>query len=476
MARFSQVFRLNKTQAELDFVDVLLQTDNPIFVDPFAISQRPDQWSQQSHRTIVTFFQQVVDHIRRGNHDQAKELLLHLQEPNETRLGLSAGKPQGAGVGYVQAKQIYEALRDSTAVKSGFLTSLEECELMIDGISRDKISDLTTNVIRRHLVTYTTGQCELHNIPTQSMPLPSCFDPDTMQWVSDYYDLPVSKNGPVLLVPKAIVRYDPAYEHQRYYRHFVLNYLQVEHLQAGSSLVHTLRDGRKRVYKKELERTYPLTKEFLYDFSRKHPKVLQDYRDNLKQLELTNLGKEVDPQDESEIARLLTQALRSIPPGGDAASEYHSLMVGMVEFLFFPQLSHPVKEREIHEGRKRIDIVMENSARDGVFHRQHMIHKLPCGFVMFECKNYRTEVGNPELDQLAGRFGVNRGQLGFICCRHFGDRPRFVRACKDTLMDGRGLIVPLDDEAVLRCLQVIEQEGRLNLERELSRMINEIRL
>ena len=42
-------------------------------------------------------------------------------------------------------------------------------------------------------------------------------------------------------------------------------------------------------------------------------------------------------------------------------------MVGIVEFLFFPNLLYPKKEREIHEGRKRIDIVMENGARGGIF-------------------------------------------------------------------------------------------------------------
>jgi hypothetical protein len=38
--------------------------------------------------------------------------------------------------------------RKSEAVRTGLLTSLEECELMVDGVSDDKISDLTTNVLR----------------------------------------------------------------------------------------------------------------------------------------------------------------------------------------------------------------------------------------------------------------------------------------------------------------------------------------
>jgi hypothetical protein len=49
MATFAQHFQLAKSQAELDFVDVVLETGNPFFVDPFAISQRHDRWGQGAH-------------------------------------------------------------------------------------------------------------------------------------------------------------------------------------------------------------------------------------------------------------------------------------------------------------------------------------------------------------------------------------------------------------------------------------------
>jgi hypothetical protein len=51
---FSQTFALHKTQAELDFVDVPVDADIPLFVDPFAISQRTDPLSQSCHDTCTT--------------------------------------------------------------------------------------------------------------------------------------------------------------------------------------------------------------------------------------------------------------------------------------------------------------------------------------------------------------------------------------------------------------------------------------
>jgi len=117
---------------------------------------------------------------------------------------------------------------------------------------------------------------------------------------------------------------------------------------------------------------------------------------------------------------------------------------------------------------------MENAAASGIFHRLHSVRHTPCSYIPFECKNYSNEVANPELDQLAGRFGVNRGQVGFLLCRRFEDRARFVQRCRDTFRDARGLIVGLDDAAITRLLQHIEQGDRPAADVEIGRLIDEV--
>lgn len=474
MNPFSKRFKLGKSQSELDFVDVPIDGDIPLFIDPFAIAQRTDRWSQECHQVLHTFFERVVQEIRSGQSSKARELLLHLSEPNETRLGFSRGKPRGAGIGRDQSEDIFQALSESTAVKTGFLNSLEECELMIEGIAWDKISDLTTNVIRGKLAEYTREQCRLHDIRAQNVPLNPYFDAVHSQWISRYWEVPVAAGRPILLVPKSIVRITPAYDHQRYYRHFVLDYLQAEHLNAHSSLVRTLKNKKRVVYKKDVAATFPCTKENLFQFSRAHPEVLQQYRDHLKKLEEQGPSFEIESEDEEIIAEALATALRAIPPGSDRATEYHRIMTGLVEFLFFPSLLYPVKEREIHQGRKRIDIAMQNGARGGIFFRLHAARQLPCAFVVFECKNYSTDVANPELDQIAGRFSPNRGRIGFICCRSFENRALFVERCRDTFREDRGLVIPLDDQTILRYLDLVEGGRRAELDNEFNNLIDEI--
>ncbi len=475
MPNFSAAFGLAKTQPELDFVDVSLNTDNRLFVDPFALSQKADRWSQDAHHTVVSFFQAIIDSIRQRNEQRARDLLGHLREPNETRLGYSRRRVQGAGIGDMQAEDLFNALRDSTAVQTGFINSLEESELMIEGISHDKISDLTTNIIRGELAAYTLEQCGLHNIATRDVAMPACFNTDLMDWEERYLALPIYKNRPILLVPKSIVRRSSAYKHPQYYQHFVMNYLQREELaNPQSRLVRTLRNGRRRVYKKDLAQRHPRTKAFLYDFSQRHPEVLQEYRESLAQAERRGSSSDVDGPNDAVIAQALINSLRAIPPGDRRAGDYHNLMVGVSEFVFFPNLMHPKKEREIHQGRKRIDILFENGATTGIFVRIPTLRGLPCSYVPFECKNYTTEVENPELDQLAGRFSVNRGKLGFLCCRTFQDRLRFVERCRDTFRDDRGLIIPLDDATVIRLLTLIQTGQRDAIDGLLSELVTEV--
>src|SRR5688572_10739769 len=104
MAKVSEVFGLNRAQSELDFVDVELDADNRLFVDPLGLSQRVDEWSVHAHRTLISFFQTIIDRIRSGHEQEAQDLLYNLSEPNETRLGFSRGRSQGAGIGGYQAR------------------------------------------------------------------------------------------------------------------------------------------------------------------------------------------------------------------------------------------------------------------------------------------------------------------------------------------------------------------------------------
>jgi hypothetical protein len=165
--RVSKYYKLNRTQPTLDFVDVDIVGDIRVFIDPRAIRLLPSQWGDECVSLVQNFFRTVLVAIHEGQHGQARALLSVLREPNETHLGLSRGKSRGRGLGRESVKDVWKALTKSEAVKSGLLEDLEDTILMIEGVSSDIISDITTNIIRQPLIHYTQNMASYYGIPLE---------------------------------------------------------------------------------------------------------------------------------------------------------------------------------------------------------------------------------------------------------------------------------------------------------------------
>jgi len=124
--KISQIYHLNKSQAELDFVDINPSEDLPLFLDPFFLSKKHDNWSVEATLTLRSFFQNVINLIRNNQEAEAKLLFDHLHEPNTTCLGMSRGNPQGKGVGNEDTDKIYDSLLRSRAIQTGLIQDIED--------------------------------------------------------------------------------------------------------------------------------------------------------------------------------------------------------------------------------------------------------------------------------------------------------------------------------------------------------------
>ncbi|MFX0200944.1 MAG: hypothetical protein ACFFCW_32900, partial [Candidatus Hodarchaeota archaeon] len=54
--RISEYFKLQKTQYELDFIDIDLETDIPLFIDPYYLGTCEFPWAISANRTLENFF------------------------------------------------------------------------------------------------------------------------------------------------------------------------------------------------------------------------------------------------------------------------------------------------------------------------------------------------------------------------------------------------------------------------------------
>jgi hypothetical protein len=473
---FSRHFGLDYSQAELDFVDIELTQDQALFVDPYALQVRADRWSVDCTQSIRVYFQKLIDAIRVGDDALALRLLSSLHEPRETRLGLSRAHFRGNAIGADLAREVLAALKASRAVQTGFLRDLSDAELFIPGIGHDRISDLTTGLIRRQLIEYTQQQCGFHGIAlVGSVASGPIWDVELEEWTGEHVALPVADGEKILLVPKMAVRWSTLLTPADYYNNFVLNFLQARELEHPAlGLIKTLKDGRRSVTKKGLKAHFPYSKEFLLQFSEQNPRVLEEYKRLKAQSEPTLTGDASETFDERAFAGAMIRNLEAIPTGGETATQYHRFMKGALEFLFYPGLSQPRIEAEINEGRKRIDILFLNTDRSGFFHRFPNVTRRPATEIIVECKNYSRDLGNPEVDQIAGRFADHRGWLGLLICRRNEAPEQLLARCRDTARERRGYILPLDDVAIIAMLRLVETGHRDQVTGHLDLLLREL--
>jgi len=462
----SQALGLNASQPMLDFVDIDLDLDFPLYIDPAGFRRPRDEFAQRCQDDLRSFFNAVLRALKRGRRAQGLELLQGLREPNEIHFGVSKGEPNGRGLGSGQAQDVLNSLLSSKAAKTGLLKDLNDAALFIEGIGADKVSDMTTNIIRRHLIAYTQEQFSLlgQAIPTK-IPTGLLWDSTTGTWVTDELDfIPVIQGKRVLLVPKRYVRWKGAL-HQaasKYYNNFVTNYIRDDQLRTNGTLVEVIKTKKKppqrKVFKKRIKEKHPLTKPFLAEFSSDHPEEYRKFRASLDRHAAVGVRSLMEVRggtfDETGFCLGLIDALSRVPTGRRHANDYHHLMLGIITYLFYPDLISPALELEINEGRKRIDISYQNSAEFGFFKDRKDDAFTRSREVVIECKNYADDIANPEIDQMAGRFDPRRGRFGLVTCRGIDDGAALRKRLMDVFQAQNGIILCLSDADVIGLLKV----------------------
>lgn len=467
---FSEYFKLGKNQAELDFVDIDPNKDLPLFIDPFVLSSQANDWTEECNACITSFFETLIDFIRDGNDRDALRMLSKLGEPNETCFGLSRSIPSGRGIGTQQANDLLQNIKRSKAVKTGLISDIAELDLFVEKIGPDKISDMTTNILRGLLIKYTQDQCYLHGIELNTKsPSGWIWSPEDKRWGQDYTFLPIIDGKTILLVPKFMVRWSMILNNTDYYNNFVTCFIRDDELKLNGQLVEVLKSGDRRVTKKNIKEKHPKNKDFLATFSEQHPEVLKKYRETKeKQSVITISNNEFIDKitsgetvfNEKDFAQFLQAILKDIKPGDEDASRYHSFMIGVLQFIFDSDFIYPKKERQINDGRKRIDISYTNASIGGFFNRIFTAPNILAQEIMVECKNYTKDPTNPEVDQLRGRFDPRRGNFGLMLYRNTSDKNLLQKRCRDVTLAHAGYIIALDDSDINTLLEYISKGRR----------------
>lgn len=453
--KLSDYFNLNKSQAELDFIDIYIEKDLPFFINPWAVRQWSDDFSIRCHELIWSFFEELINKIKNNDEDWALEMLSWLHEPYETHLWLTSEWTSWSAIWKNQAEDIYNKLKESSAVKTGYLNDLEDTALLIEWIKDDKISDIVTNIIRKELVQYTIDQCNLYKIPLRAnTPLWHYWDDEEKEWTSVRDGALIINQKIILLVPKIFIRKKLIINSDEFYNIDILEFEQAFHLDRSTSLCKTLKKWIKKPSKKDLKETHPeKIKEYILKFSKENPKVLSDYKKNKEEFYKPILNEEIDEEiDIKSTIKKIIEDLNIIKTWTNDALKYENIVLSILNILFYPELTYPISQDRINEWRKIIDISFQNTSNNWFFWDLPKI-KIACHKIYFECKNYSNDPVNPEVDQLNGRFSNNISEIWFIVCRKIQNKELFYKRCKDLVHQNRHYIIWLDDDDLIFLLE-----------------------
>lgn len=275
----STFYKLGKTQTELEFVDVRLDTDNLLFVDPRLIeSITGNSLVSIMQSSIEAYWGELIKSVKAKDSVMMKSLLSGLSEPNETRLGYSHSKRSGNSVGNKLKPKIITAITTNKAVKTGILSHFADLELFIPDINCDRISDITTKIIKAQLIEFTQIQAKKLGIKLYPTVQKDIFNYTTFKWETQKVELPLDDDDKaVIFVPKELVRLENSANSNIncFYRYAIRKFIKYD-LDMLKGIQGSGKDQEIQLC--DIKNQYPLSKQELTNWSMKYGKLLVDYK------------------------------------------------------------------------------------------------------------------------------------------------------------------------------------------------------
>jgi hypothetical protein len=401
MKLFTSELNLSFGQNEVDFVVPNLEQDRRLCIDPILLYKANNRELKTLHIKMLDVFNYAIEQFERGNIKDA-EYLIDFPEVSEVGLGYSVGSTKGSGLGSYLNKLVFETLTSSPDLVNRKLKHIEELQLVSLGISSDRISDITANILKDFFIDYTKQQCDLWNIPiTKAVPITHIFNFKTSEWEDRYEDMPVNPytKSPLIFVPRRIVRILPWINFD--------DYLQSEFMLFLPSKKKVLRKRDQILRKKDLP-----TKPVAIEITRKEVYRIDKYV--AKKEKNAFEAQPVSLTSDKSFHVNLVEELHSSKSGRENAYNYQSCILKILNFLFEPELIDGKPQVRTEYGTEIRDIIYTNESDISFWRYIRENHKN--FLVVFELKN-KDEINNSDIDQLANYLGDSTGFLGILVSR-----------------------------------------------------------
>lgn len=320
---FSEYFHVDSNLiSEYGAVDISLVCDIPLFVDPMLIFNSDKAEYKQLHEQIIRYFHFLYKKSQQGLTPAEISAWFNFSEVPNNWLGYSLAGNKGLALGKKYAQFLYKNIGfalDTHGISQS--PHIEKVMLLYEGSGKDKISDLTVNLIKGFLCEYTEKFAKKYLDPkfVASFPVDKAyFNYDTESFVSKEFVLPYVLNEGgrreyVLLTPCDLLREDePAINRDNFFnsyeriraaiendtlRAYVNNYIAL----AVSKYEETQRKNRKPINEKSVTK---IERNAFRDLVHAFPE-LYDYYIKLRECDTEEIRSKCMEELNSQLIRLL---------------------------------------------------------------------------------------------------------------------------------------------------------------------------
>ena len=417
--RLSDYYNIPLLQSEIDFAIPFMDEDIPLYVDPFLMWKSPSQMDNMLHDGVLNAFNNLGRIFLNGSQDNAISNLVFLSECDEVGLGLSKTR-RGKPISKEIAKEILELFKAIPQVQQYGFKHFEQIQLLVDQISKDRVSDIACSLIKSFLIDYTIDQCIKYGIPLQNVEVYR-YDYKQGKVIKESVKLPMNEESkqPVLFVPRRWLRFTPWLNYDDYFNNYLI---------------------------KDIEKEYDGTKNRI--------EVLKYNRENFGMVERYISLKEADRgncENDPLFSRLsIASAKRKVSditklPSGktdNADKKYEGLMGQVLTSFLYPHLDFAAEQSRIESGSQIRDLIFYNNISTDFL--KEIYDSYDCKQIVVELKNVES-IEREHINQLNRYMTSTFGRFGIIFTRNKPSRS-ILQNTIDLWSSDRRCILILDDE------------------------------
>ncbi|HYW18073.1 MAG TPA: hypothetical protein VE956_01960 [Nodularia sp. (in: cyanobacteria)] len=437
--RITDFYDITATQAQLDFAIAFLDEDIPLYVDPFLLWKSPSLQDQALHTTLINAFNYLNFLVQKGKVDEARNNLILASECQEVGLGLSKNR-KGVRISANKADEIISIFQKIPEYgKYGFV-HFEEIQFYVDGISKDRISDISCNFIKSFLIDYTIQQCEEVGIPLDKTNISTLYEYRKNSFILDKeITLPVNPKTkePLIFVPKRWLKFSPWINFEDYFKEY-----------CPRDEIFNPGEPEERVK--------------VLNFNRENYGVVQEY---IKVKERTQEDCKNDPLFKQipvlSAKRKLTE-IKKLPTGKEdqADIQYEDNICQLLASVLYPDLDFAADQSRTDSGRLIRDLIFYNNR--SIDFLEEIYQDYGNRQLVLELKNVKA-VEREHINQLNRYLGSELGKFGILVTRNPLSKAMFSNTV-DLWSGQRRCIITLTDEDISLMVSVFESKQRLPID------------